>query len=531
MIGARRKSGTRGAAGELERLVLSLLRFDRLWWWLAVVAAVALLGQEIAKSSAFVVAEEFEGFGDELDDEVEDESDSPFVVPPPVQQKRGFQNDRGPPAASKSPSPTPPEHIQQQKWEEIDDEVEDVHEDIVEKPPRKIHSKEKRSAEPKVRLEQIWDEDEFEGLPVENVNENEHVVISGKEKLTPAAATRRPPPKPRGPQSYYIEAFSIAFIIAYGFVYYFGRKENEKLALSWAAHYAGKDSVMEKNFSLLGTGDGVDSPLLMKEGQNVFKFYASGRRYCEGLLATMDLKSRHDLITRLWYLISPRKDEITIDVFMNDENMDTFVFALARKKAAKALQKDIKDLNQFASILSTPSQRKWVTDDLLVISESRELANDLLTDALLDQVFGEKSFEKYASNFVSLHFTDQNPYGSHKKILQFKFTIPPSEHIAEMSRLISVVTYFIDAVGRYKLSPQTKSKADTARAKIAHETFKENQSARQEAILRKREERRKALEDAELSKLSPEGLRKREEKERSRQLKKNMPKVKMTRAH
>lgn len=72
------------------------------------------------------------------------------------------------------------------------------------------------------------------------------------------------------------------------------------------------------------------------------------------------------------------------------------------------------------------------------------------------QVFGEKAFAKFASNFVSLHFTDQNPYGSHKKILQFKFTLPPSERVAEMSRLISVVTYFIDAVGRYKLSPQVR---------------------------------------------------------------------------
>lgn len=81
------------------------------------------------------------------------------------------------------------------------------------------------------------------------------------------------------------------------------------------------------------------------------------------------------------------------------------------------------------------------------------------------------------------------------------------------------------------VSIQTKSKADTARAKIAKEVFKENLSARQEALVRKKEERRKVLEEAELSKLSPEALRKREDKERARQMKKNMPKVKMTRAH
>lgn len=81
------------------------------------------------------------------------------------------------------------------------------------------------------------------------------------------------------------------------------------------------------------------------------------------------------------------------------------------------------------------------------------------------------------------------------------------------------------------LALQAKTKADSARAKVAHEAFKETQSARQEALLKRKEERRKALEDVELSKLSPEGLRKREEKERARQMKKSMPKVKMTRAH
>jgi hypothetical protein len=377
---ARRRSGSGGAVGELERVVMSLLHFDRLWWWLAVVAALALLGQEIAKSSAvFAVAAEFEGFGDELEEELEDESDSPFTVPPPLQQKRGFQNDHGPPE-SKSKAQ------QQKEW---DDEDFGVEEQVMEDPPRIMHPKESKDA--KVRLEQIWDEDEFEGLPVENVDD--HVVISGKgaqpssgNLAGAAAGSKRKPPVSRGPQSYYIEVISVAFMIAFGVMYYYGRKENEKLALAWARQYAGRDSIMEKNFSLLGTGDGIDSPLLVKEGQNTFKFYASGRRFCEGLLATMDLKNRHDLIALMWYQVMPRKDELMIEVFMNDDAMEPIVFALARKKVAKVMHKETRDLNQFASILSSPSQRKWVTEELVVISESRELANDLLTDTILDQV-------------------------------------------------------------------------------------------------------------------------------------------------
>lgn len=56
---------------------------------------------------------------------------------------------------------------------------------------------------------------------------------------------------------------------------------------------------------------------------------------------------------------------------------------------------------------------------------------------------------------------------------------------------------------------------------------KELQYARQEAIQRKKLEEKKMMEEAEL-KLNAEALRKREEKESARQLKKSMPKINMS---
>lgn len=138
----------------------------------------------------------------------------------------------------------------------------------------------------------------------------------------------------------------------FGINYFTGKRENENLALAWAAKFGTKESIFEKNFSLLGVGEGEDSPLLLKEGQNVFKFYASGRRYCQGLLATMELKSRHDLISRIYNAVVPCKDEIRLEVYMNDEAMDQVVFAVARKKPAKAMLKELPDLQKFASLMS-----------------------------------------------------------------------------------------------------------------------------------------------------------------------------------
>lgn len=77
---------------------------------------------------------------------------------------------------------------------------------------------------------------------------------------------------------------------------------------------------------------------------------------------------------------------------------------------------------------------------------------------------------------------------------------------------------------------QARSKTEAARLKVAQEIYKELQNARQEALQQKKAEQRKKLEEA-LSKQSTEALRKKEAKERTRQLKKFAPKFKITRAH
>lgn len=77
---------------------------------------------------------------------------------------------------------------------------------------------------------------------------------------------------------------------------------------------------------------------------------------------------------------------------------------------------------------------------------------------------------------------------------------------------------------------QARSKTEAARSKAAQETYKELQNARQEALQKKKAERKKMLEEAE-AKLNAEAIRKKEAKERARQMKKGMPKIKMTRAH
>ncbi|KAJ0263364.1 Uncharacterized protein HA466_0037380 [Hirschfeldia incana] len=378
-----------------------------------------------------------------------------------------------------------------------------------------------------------WDEDEFEGLPVENEpTEDKSPPIASETESPPDPSEDTDTPekkKKKKLSSFTVEIVFVSILIAYLINYFLGKRANETLALAWASKFALKDAILEKNFSLLGVGEGEDSPLLLKEAINVFKFYASGRSYCHGLLATLELKSRHDLISRLLNFVVPCKDEIEVEVYMNDEGMDHVVFALARKKAAKGMLKEMRDLQRFGGMVVAPGGRKWVAEELAVVSESKEVAGDIITDVVLDQVFGDKSFEKFGKYFISMHFSDQHP-GKHRKMLLFKFALPDAKHMDDMVRLIALIPYYIDLIGRYKLSSQARNKTDGARQKVAQEAYKELESVRQEALQRKKAEKKRLLEEAE-AKLSGEALRKKEAKERARQMKKSMPKVKMSRGH
>ncbi|KAE8726025.1 hypothetical protein F3Y22_tig00007895pilonHSYRG00059 [Hibiscus syriacus] len=297
---------------------------------------------------------------------------------------------------------------------------------------------------------EYWDEDEFEGLTVEQpssepAKDTENATPNDSDPKTTSNSQDATVSK----KSFTVEIVCGSFLIVFLINYLSGKRENENLALAWAAKFATK--------------------------------------------------------------VVPCKDEITFEVYMNDEAMDQVIFAVAKKKAAKGMQKEVRDLQRFAVLIPNPIGRKWVVDELSVISESKEVAGDLITEAVLEQVFGEKAYEKHGKNFISMHFSDQYP-GMHRKMLLFKFALPDANNMADMTRLVAL-------------------KTETARVKAAQEAYKELQNARQEALQRKKAEKKKMLEEAEAeAKLSAEAVRKREAKERARQMKKAVPKMKMTRA-
>ncbi|CAK9165417.1 unnamed protein product [Ilex paraguariensis] len=339
-------------------LSLFLPRGDTLFYLIALLSICSLILHHLSLSSA-TPDSHFEGFDADDDEFLEnDVVDLPLrSSPPPVTLSHSdpTESHHGPP----DPNPASP----------------------------KSDSSQPSDLKPSSTSFDHWDEDEFEGFPEQFPPEPSKFT----ESATPSEVSdpdAKPNPKPdvvKVSRSYTIEIVCVSFLIVFIINYFTGKKENENIALAWATKFATKDSIFEKNFSLLGIGEAEDSPLLLKEGQTVFKFYASGRRFCTGLLATMELQSRHDLISRLYNMVVPCRDEITFEVYMNDDAMDQVVFALAKKKVAKTMQKEVSDLQRFAGLVNPPSGKKWVVDELSVISESKEVAGDLITEAVLDQ--------------------------------------------------------------------------------------------------------------------------------------------------
>lgn len=117
-----------------------------------------------------------------------------------------------------------------------------------------------------------------------------------------------------------------------------------------------------------------------------------------------------------------------------------------------------------------------------------------------------------------IHISDQFPGSTHKKVIRFKFLLPPASKMNSLEPLMQLAFVVIDAVGLYNLSQHAKQKSFKHRAAAKE---KETKSAEQErlAALREKKAEQRAKERA---KMTPSQLEKEEEKEKQRLMKRRM---------
>lgn len=110
-------------------------------------------------------------------------------------------------------------------------------------------------------------------------------------------------------ESYYLEFLLIFGLFLYFIIFVNGRAKNFNIANSW---YEQNLEVLEYNFSLVGD-DGkkeIENQGLIKETENIYSLWCSGRNSIEAMQIEMHLLKRQDLFSIIVNYFKPSNDKL-----------------------------------------------------------------------------------------------------------------------------------------------------------------------------------------------------------------------------
>lgn len=110
-------------------------------------------------------------------------------------------------------------------------------------------------------------------------------------------------------ESYYMEILMAAGIVVYFINFITGRSKNQRLSNAWLDANC---DLLDANFALVGD-DGkkeIENHGLIKETENIFSLWCSGRVNVEGMLIELRLLKRQDLVNTIQRLFKPAVDQI-----------------------------------------------------------------------------------------------------------------------------------------------------------------------------------------------------------------------------
>ncbi|XP_052683697.1 PAT complex subunit CCDC47-like isoform X2 [Crassostrea angulata] len=381
-------------------------------------------------------------------------------------------------------------------------------------------------------FEHFIDEDEFEGFEKDKSQSSKSKEGQPELKMADVPVHLR-----TNWDSFYVEILMLAGLGVYFLNFLQGKSKNHKLAQSWLSAHR---DILEQNFSIVGddgTSKEASSGTLMKESENVYALWCSGRTCVEGMLVELKFLKRQDLISSISNMLKPSSDQIAIQVDLEPKVMDKFVFAIVQKRSSGKLHKELLDLSQFTE-KKNMDKKLDIPTCFQVLSEIMEA-----TTAVLDKKVCQV-LQKYEACVEYIHFSDQysgikstddsqpTKLPQVKPVLMFVFNVPgkgkskPSD-MESMKPLLQMVFHCIDKVSRLQLSREAKQKAEKNRQKAEEEYERLTHSQRQEAAQLRREEKRRAEKERLLNEEDPDKARKLEERENRREMKRKQPKMKM----
>lgn len=201
-------------------------------------------------------------------------------------------------------------------------------------------------------------------------------------------------------ESYYLELIILAGLVVYFVNFFVGRSKNQKIAETWFQAF---EPILKENFSLVGDDGKLENsqPGLIKESENVYLLWCSGRTACEAVLFELRLVKRQDLLAVWMAFFRPQPDQVHVKVFMNDGDMDSFVLCLAAKKAATRLSREMADIAVYCPERKSAVEKFGLPPSFALMSEIGEAATTLLDVRVCSLV------NKIPEVIESIHFSDQ----------------------------------------------------------------------------------------------------------------------------
>lgn len=245
-------------------------------------------------------------------------------------------------------------------------------------------------------FDHFQDEEEFEGLDGNGGSSDAKV-----EEPSTLTITKVPLHLRARWDSFYLEILMIAGLLVYFINYIAGRTKNCRIAETW---YEDHKQILSENFSLVGdTGKSSDEGILngpIKESESQYSIYCSGRVGCESLLVELKLIKRQDLVAVLSQLVRPQNDQAHLRIELAKDETDNFVLAIAAKKTAIHLSKDIADINVYCPE-KRPGEKFNLPSGYFVMSEISEATSAVLDTRIL------QAFNKYTQYIDYIHISDQ----------------------------------------------------------------------------------------------------------------------------
>ncbi|XP_061905406.1 PAT complex subunit CCDC47 [Entelurus aequoreus] len=334
-------------------------------------------------------------------------------------------------------------------------------------------------------------------------------------------------------ESYYMEILMVTGLLAYIMNYIIGKNKNSRLAQAW---FNSHRELLESNFALVGddgtSKEAASTGKLNQENEHIYNLWCSGRVCCEGMLIQLKFLKRQDLLNVLARMMRPTCDQVQIKVTLNDEDMDTFVFAVGTKKSMARLQKEMQDLCEFCGEKPKSGVKFGLPESLAILTEMGEVTEGVMDSKMVHYI------TNHADKIESIHFSDQfsgpkvmqeegQPLKlpDTKKTLLFTFNVPgmgntSPKDMDALLPLMNMVIYSIDKVKKLRLNREGKIKADRNRARVEENFLKQTHAQRQEAAQTRREEKKRAEKERIMNEEDPDRQRRLEEAAQRREQKK-----------